>query len=350
MRKYRVGGHVMAVSLEAPWRFMDMVPAVAARVAAAAAGEALPIVPTRAGDEVPARTFIQDRSELPADRSRYDLDFSQYEPFRCEDDAEPLMSLQICAQEPAWLAREKAEGRITLLMSVDTRPPYYYIYRRAEETLYEFDADEGHIAGTLHLSADGRHGAYYPKPGFGPHTTLFQISTALMMLYTYATAPLDTLLMHASVVRYAGKANLFLGVSGTGKSTHSRLWLSHIDGCDLVNDDNPVLRVEEGVLYVYGSPWSGKTPCYRNLRVPVRAIIRLEQAPRNEIRRLSGLQAYASILSGASSIRWERTLMDRMTATVEKASNLAACWHLDCLPDPEAAAVCFHATTARAQS
>ncbi|MBR1573328.1 MAG: hypothetical protein IJ652_00600 [Bacteroidales bacterium] len=345
MRKYRVGGHVMAVVLEAPWRFMEYTPAVAGRIAAAAAGEALPVIPTRAGDEVPARTFVQSREELPGNRTRFDLDFSQYEPFRTGDDAEPLFTLHVRGGEPDWLAAGKADGSIQRIMNVDARPPVYYIYSRGGDTLYEFETEPGVIAGTLLVSEDLKTGEYYPKPGFGPYTTMFQVSTSLMMLYTYATASASTLLMHASVIRYGGLANLFLGVSGTGKSTHSRLWLGHIEGCDLVNDDNPVLRVEAGKLYVYGSPWSGKTPCYRNLRVPVRAIVRLDQAPRNEIKRITGLQAYASVIAAASSIRWMRAIMDRITATVEQATQLAACWHLDCLPDQEAAAVCFHATT-----
>lgn len=345
IRKYKVGGHVFAVELEKPWRFMEFTPAVEARIASAAAGEELPIVPTRAGDEVPARTFVQSRDELPQGFTRWDLDFSQYEPFRCEGEEEPLFRLKICAEEPAWLSEEKENGAISLILKVDTRPPYYYIYKRGEETLYEFDADEGHIAGTLRVGADTRSGEYYPKSGFGPYSTMFQLSTSLMMLFTYCTAHLDTLLMHSSVVRYNSLANLFLGISGTGKSTHSRLWLGNIDGCDLVNDDNPVLRIEDGKLYVYGSPWSGKTPCYRNLRVPVGAIVRLDQAPRNEITRLGGLQAYASVIAAASSIRWMRESMDKVTATVEKAVSLVPCWHLDCLPDAEAAAVCFHAVT-----
>lgn len=341
---------MIEVELEEPWNFMEYTPVVKERIEAASKGEELPVMPTRAGDEVPARTFVQNVHELPADRTRNDLDFSQYEPFRCEDDARALMKLKVFASEPGWLAREKEDGTISLVLKVDTRPPYYYIYAKGEEAFYEFDSDEqNHIAATLRISADGKSGEYYPKPGFGPHTTMFHISTSLMMLYTYATSCENTLLMHASVVRYEGRANLFLGVSGTGKSTHSRLWLSHIEGCDLVNDDNPVLRVEEDGLFVYGTPWSGKTPCYRNLRVPVNAIVRIEQAPRNEIRPLKGLSAYASVIAASSSIRWQRPLMDRVTATVEKAVGMASCWTLNCLPDPDAAALCFSAVCKQQQ-
>ena len=339
-RSYRVGGHLFAVSLESPWKFMLYTGPVADRIRRAAAGEVLPIVPTRAGDDVPARTFVQGREELPADMDRHTLDFSQYEPFFEDGSSEPLFRLTVAAEEPAWIASGKADGSVRLVMSVDERPPFYYIYDHDGETLYEFDAAQGKIAGTLWVSRDASQAVYYPKPGFGAYTTMFQVSTALMILYTYNTARHATLLMHASVVRHRGQANLFLGVSGTGKSTHSRLWLGAVEGCDLVNDDNPVLRLEESGLFVYGTPWSGKTPCYRNLRVPVRALVRLDQAPRNEIGRLTGLLAYASILPAASGIRWNRPVMDAITATVEKVVTGTPCYHLDCLPDADAARVC----------
>ena len=104
----------------------------------------------------------------------------------------------------------------------------------------------------------------------------FSINTVMMLMFAFATARKNTLLMHSSVTMKDGKGYLFLGKSGTGKSTHSQLWINNIEGCSLLNDDNPVIRVSEsGEVRVYGSPWSGKTPCYRNLDVPVGAIVTL---------------------------------------------------------------------------
>ena len=74
-----------------------------------------------------------------------------------------------------------------------------------------------------------------------------------MLMYALATAGNDTLLLHAVVLSCEGKGYLFLGPSETGKSTHARLWLKHIEGTELVNDDHPVVR--NGV--VNGSPWGG---------------------------------------------------------------------------------------------
>ena len=167
-----------------------------------------------------------------------------------------------------------------------------------------------------------------------------QVNTSLMIQFTFATAALDTLLLHASVIRHEGLANLFFGVSGTGKSTHSRLWLTHVPGCDLMNDDNPVIRFEQGRLMAYGSPWSGKTLCYRNVVAPVRALVRLEQAPENRIERLLSLDAYASVIAASSTIRWNPEIMDRLIPTVERVAMTQPCWRLGCRPDAEAVEVC----------
>ena len=93
----------------------------------------------------------------------------------------------------------------------------------------------------------------------------FSIDSGLMVMYALSTANKSTLLFHSSVVMEKGYAYMFLGKSGTGKSTHSQQWLEAIKGAMLLNDDNPVVRAYPGGrIYVYGSPWSGKTHCYKN--------------------------------------------------------------------------------------
>jgi hypothetical protein len=170
----------------------------------------------------------------------------------------------------------------------------------------------------------------------------FGLNNALMLLFAFSTADKGALEMHASVVMQGGKGFLFLGKSGTGKSTHSRLWLQHIPGSELLNDDNPILRLmPDGSARVYGSPWSGKTPCYKAQDVPVGAVVRLNQAPQNRITRLSLVQAYASLMASASSFRPIRELADGWHRTLEGLASVVPCYHLDCLPDQEAAELCY---------
>ena len=174
----------------------------------------------------------------------------------------------------------------------------------------------------------------------------FGLDNALMTLYALRTARLQTALFHAAVIGYEGRGYLFLGKSGTGKSTHARLWLENIPGSELVNDDNPVVRVEaDGTVRVYGSPWSGKTPCYRNMDLPVGGFVQLAQAPHNAIRRMRPIEAYASLVASISGKRWDRTLADGLHATENALVAGVPAWHLDCLPDGAAARLCMETLT-----
>lgn len=174
----------------------------------------------------------------------------------------------------------------------------------------------------------------------------YSVGTVMMLMYAFATAKKNTLLMHSSVTVKDGKAYLFLGKSGTGKSTHSQLWIKNIEGCELLNDDNPVLKVEDnGEVRVYGSPWSGKTPCYRNLDYPVGAIVDLHQAKVNKIRRLPIVLAYAAMYVSFSGYRFIKEMADGLHETNEKIVSSVPCYSLDCLPDADAAFLCYNTVT-----
>lgn len=168
----------------------------------------------------------------------------------------------------------------------------------------------------------------------------YGFDTAMMMLYAFASAPFDTLLVHASVVDYDGKGYLFLGKSGTGKSTHSRLWTDNIVGASLLNDDNPVVRLTDGKIYVYGTPWSGKTPCYINRRLQVGGFIRLHQAPYNRITPLQGVRAYAALLPSCSCMKWNHEMSESVHRTVVELISTSAFYDLECMPHIDAALLC----------
>ena len=166
----------------------------------------------------------------------------------------------------------------------------------------------------------------------------FAINNSMMILYAFTTASKGTLEMHSSVIKRGGYGYMFLGKSGTGKSTHSSLWLKYLEGSELLNDDNPILRVgEDGVARVYGSPWSGKTPCYKNDSAPVGAIVRLNQYPENRIARNSIVEAYAAVYPSCSGFRAVKEMADGMHSTIEKVVLSVPCYTLDCLPDEAAA-------------
>ena len=350
---YRIGGHTLRVRLEAPWTFKALSERQLALVERLKAGEDIGIETVPAdrlgqlsvndalmGKEVMTREIWDTLDETERAEYRHALDFLQYAPFEVPE-GEPVFTLTVGAEVPAWL--EETRPQWTLATAVDEAAPYYYGYTFEGKTIYEYLVTREVRAGYFVMNRDYTEGVYYPCPRIGGRTTLFQVNTSLMIQYTFATAGLGTLLLHASVTRYKGVGNLFFGVSGTGKSTHSRLWHEFVPESDLMNDDNPVIRSEGGQFLVYGSPWSGKTLCYRNVVAPVNALVRLEQYPKNRIERLHSLQAYASIIAAVSTIRWNHEIMSLLIPTIERVAMNVPCYQLKCRPDEEAVRVCKEA-------
>ena len=238
-------------------------------------------------------------------------------------------------------ACEGGEPLFSLMEDCGEVPEYTEVYRREEPYITTIVC--GHTASGndvfkfgnslfLICSKDYREGrVIMPKYKFKN-----AFNEALKMMYALATAGKGTMIIHAAVVSCEGKGYLFLGPSGTGKSTHAQLWLKHIEGTELVNDDNPVVR--DGV--VYGSPWSGKTPCYRNVSFPIGGIVMLSQAPYNKIRRLKGIEAYVAVVESIGSKVWDNRIAESQHQTENTLVSTIPMWHLECLPDEEAARLC----------
>ena len=166
----------------------------------------------------------------------------------------------------------------------------------------------------------------------------FGLQNCVMVCYAFSGAHHGVLMMHASVIRHAGRGFLFQGKSGTGKSTHSQLWLKHIDDTELLNDDNPAIRLmADGEARVYGTPWSGKTPCYKQEWVPIGGFLRLHQAPHNKIRQYQPLEAFASILSSCSTMIWDEPSYNGICQTISGICRVAHAYDMECLPDADAA-------------
>ena len=173
----------------------------------------------------------------------------------------------------------------------------------------------------------------------------FGLNNALMMLYAFRGSFFDTLLIHASLVRNGGYGYAFTAKSGTGKSTHTQLWLDNIPGSDLMNDDNPVVRVVDEGCFIYGSPWSGKTPCYRDVKAPLGAVTRIDRSSCNSIERLGPVEAFASMLPSVSSMKWDIRLYRNVYGTITRILERVPVYTLHCLPDRNSAEVCHECIT-----
>lgn len=153
----------------------------------------------------------------------------------------------------------------------------------------------------------------------------------------------NTLLLHGSTVAVDGKAYLFTARSGTGKSTHTRLWLEAFGSrAQMVNDDKPFLIITETGVLACGSPWSGKHGLDSNICLPLAGICLLERGPENVIRRIAPPELLPMLFhesyrplnpAGEASYR----------ILVEALSRLVPLWRMQCNRDPEAARICHDA-------
>lgn len=263
-----------------------------------------------------------------------DRRLDNYRPFETDSPAPAILSLEVVE------TLESQEGFREVFTSEDPGFPAFHILRNdaREWRFLVSPLPEEPVCSEIAATADFSSARLLLKD---PALVRFALDNALMVLYALRTAPLSTLEMHASVVMHRGKGYLFLGRSGTGKSTHSRLWRENIPEVELLNDDNPLLRVlPDGSVRVYGSPWSGKTPCYKAKDVPVGVIVRIEQAPYNRITRLPLIQAYASVYPSCSAFRPVKEVADGLHESLTRIAASTPCYRLECLPDAEAALLC----------
>ncbi len=107
----------------------------------------------------------------------------------------------------------------------------------------------------------------------------------------------DTVLFHGSAIAVDGQAYLFTAKSGTGKSTHARLWRELLgERAIMVNDDKPLIRISENGTIVYGTPWDGKHHLSNNIAVPLKAVCILERAKENTMRPVTREEALPMLI------------------------------------------------------
>ena len=176
----------------------------------------------------------------------------------------------------------------------------------------------------------------------------FGIHNSFMLSFGISGTFHQTLLIHASLVRHNGYGYAFHAISGTGKSTQVSNWLRFIPNCDLMNDDNPAIRVIDGKAYIYGTPWSGKTTCYRKTRAPLGGLIRIDRDSRNWVEKLSPIEAFTSVCPSCNTLRWDVEVYRKFGDNVTKVVETTNVYILHCLPDRESAEICHEAVAIKA--
>ncbi len=144
----------------------------------------------------------------------------------------------------------------------------------------------------------------------------------------------DGIMLHSSCVEYEGKAYLFSAPSGTGKSTHTHLWLKYLPGSRIINDDKPAIRIVNGKAYAYGTPWSGKTNESVNEGVEIAGICFLSRGE-NKIKRICGVAAIKKFMD--QTVRpADKTLMSKMLDILNSILTEIPIYEMSCDMSEEA--------------
>ena len=151
----------------------------------------------------------------------------------------------------------------------------------------------------------------------------------------------DTFLFHGSCVAVDNEAYLFAAVSGTGKSTHARLWREYLgERAVMVNDDKPLIRVNDSGVTVFGTPYNGKHRLGSNISVPLKAVCILTRDETNHIEKITKQQAYATLLQQtyrpADPLQLAKTM-----ALLDRLSDRVKLYFLGCNMDREAARISY---------
>lgn len=164
----------------------------------------------------------------------------------------------------------------------------------------------------------------------------------LRFAFIYTSAFHNTIILHASCITLQGKGIVFTGHSGVGKSTHSQLWLKYIEDAELINDDQPAIRVINNKTLIYGTPWSGKTQCYKQLKAELQVILCMKQAPENRITTINRTTLFTKLLPECSLIKTDKETMSYIIPTLATITGHVQGAVLENRPEKEAVSLSYN--------
>ncbi|MBO4325551.1 MAG: hypothetical protein J5845_09195 [Lachnospiraceae bacterium] len=174
-----------------------------------------------------------------------------------------------------------------------------------------------------------------------PSSKAYLETLAVQRKLTEALLDYDTILFHSSALAVDGQGYLFAALSGTGKSTHARLWREVFgDRVTMINDDKPFIHIGEDEVRVYGSPWDGKHHLSTNTSVPVKAICILTRDTTNHIEKISPQNAFSVLFQQTYRSKDPAKLAKTMDLII-RMTEMVSLYRLGCNMDPEAARVSY---------
>ena len=188
---------------------------------------------------------------------------------------------------------------------------------------------------------------YIDKQKENPHLSLEECETIFTASYFYTEiVRFNGVMLHASAVQYDGFAYLFSANSGTGKSTHTHLWLEKFPSAEILNDDKPAIRYIDGKFYAYGTPWSGKFDESINTKTEIAGITFLSRGENNEIQQVSGENAMRDfMIQTVRPLRKEYMLL--FMETLDKILTGIPVYRLKCNMSHEAVETSYNAMKPR---
>lgn len=242
-------------------------------------------------------------------------------PFRCDAVTEPHRFVfepveRLSAPEGACIVAE----------------PALQVYEAGDVTVrYIGSVQRGWENGYIRVENRGREhrvelkASAFPT-GVGSKTVLNSLAAE------HLVAQNSGIVFHSSFVEYNEKGILFSAPSGTGKSTQADLWQKY-RGAGIINGDRSAIRVTEGGIVAYGTPFAGSSNICLKKTLPLAAVVYLKQAPQNRIRRLAGAEAFCRIWEGCSVNTWDKADVAAVSATVQQVIGAVPVFELACTPD-----------------
>lgn len=216
------------------------------------------------------------------------------------------------------------------------------IFEFTKEYIKDYEAKDEQAQFTVSVSSEDleREKTLSPEKLDEPY---YEITAILRKICIEMLKNYNGLFFHCSCFDLDGEAYIFTAPSGTGKSTHTRLWRERFgDRLTMINDDKPIIRFIDKRFYIYGTPWNGKHSISTNMRSPVHAICVLEQDKVNRIEQMDTVGALTSIIK-QTLIPHEKSEMNKLLDLLSEMLSQIPVYRLGCTISQEAVEVAYNA-------
>ena len=214
---------------------------------------------------------------------------------------------------------------------------YYMMSDDDYVTYFQFNNSYSHF--TININESAANEDLGEQPEIGVRRA---INSALKRIFMMAVADKGGVWLHSSTIMHNSAAICFSASSGTGKTTHTNLWREAFPGVEVINGDMGYMFAKGPQAFFYSAPWSGNSEECMNATAPVKAIVFLEQAKENYIRKLSADEAFMRISTRCFLPAWDKSLYIKAIDTTELLAGIVDSYLLRCLPNESAARVCYH--------